>query len=547
MQKELVVKEFLNSGILVSPDLFDMIPEDFDSKNFLIKLNSKISSKNRPVLLNKDLFDIVDKVDTILDLNWNEFEKAKSLMEKGKNGKIYLTFLKILNYGLSDKKEEITELLDEIKKPEDFIEVEQEVDKTSNIIILDSYEEESKRREVQNFVSYFRNRYETLTNILRNRQELSGVISISKILNKNNKESVSLIGLVNDKALTKNGNFLLTLEDLSGSINVLINKDNKDLFELASDLVLDEVIGITGFVGEKIVFVNNILLPDIPVSNELKKSPDEVYAAFISDLHVGSSMFLPESFAKFIKWIKGEMGSFVQKNIAKKTKYLFVLGDLVDGVGIYPEQDKELDVKDVFQQYELCADLLKEIPKNIKIIICPGNHDALRISEPQPVLSKKFARSLWNMPNVTMVSNPSFVNIHSSKDFPGFNVLLYHGYSFDYYVYTIESIRNKGGYDRADLIMKLLLQKRHLAPSHTSTLYVPDTEKDPLVIHKVPDLFVTGHIHKAAVSNYRNITMICGSCWQGKTTFQEKVGHNPEPARVPVVNLQTRQVKMMRF
>ena len=95
--------------------------------------------------------------------------------------------------------------------------------------------------------------------------------------------------------------------------------------------------------------------------------------------------------------------------------------------------------------------------------------------------------------------------------------------------------------------MKFLLQRRHLAPSHSSTPYLPETDHDPLVISKVPDFFVTGHIHKSVVSSYRNVSLICGSCWQSKTSFDEKMGHEPEPARVPIMNLQTRQIKILRF
>jgi DNA polymerase II small subunit len=124
---------------------------------------------------------------------------------------------------------------------------------------------------------------------------------------------------------------------------------------------------------------------------------------------------------------------------------------------------------------------------------------------------------------------------------------MYHGYSFDYYVANVDDIRRSGGYDRADLIMKFLLQRRHLAPSHTSTLYIPDPEKDALVIDKAPDIFCTGHIHKSSVSHYRGITLISGSCWQKTTPFQMKVGHHPEPARVPAVNLKTREVKILKF
>jgi len=112
---------------------------------------------------------------------------------------------------------------------------------------------------------------------------------------------------------------------------------------------------------------------------------------------------------------------------------------------------------------------------------------------------------------------------------------------------TAEEGIRRGSTDRPDLIMKFLLKRRHLAPSHLSTLYIPDAQKDPNVIDKVPDFFLSGHIHKSSTSNYRNITLICGSCWQAKTLFQEKVGHNPEPSRVPIVNLKTRDVKILKF
>ena len=181
------------------------------------------------------------------------------------------------------------------------------------------------------------------------------------------------------------------------------------------------------------------------------------------------------------------------------------------------------------------------------MIICPGNHDAVRLAEPQPIFDEEFCKPLLELENAIFVSNPAVVNIGKNETFPGFDVLIYHGFSFDYFIANVDSIRNSGGYDRADLVMKFLLRRRHLAPTHGSTLYIPDKDEDPLVIKKIPDFFVTGHIHKTAIANYRNITMICGSCWQGKTSFQEKVGHHPEPSRVPLVNLQTREVKVLKF
>ncbi|MFH1212031.1 MAG: metallophosphoesterase, partial [Candidatus Woesearchaeota archaeon] len=354
------------------------------------------------------------------------------------------------------------------------------------------------------------------------------------------------ICIVKDIQTTKNNNLILEVEDPSGQIKIIINKNKPELYEEAKNIVHDEVIGVRGVNSDRIVFVNNIIWPDTPIK-ELKKAADESYAVFLSDLHIGSDSFLPEQFEKFIKWTNQEYGSEAHKKIAEKIKYIFIAGDLVDGCGIYPGQEDELIIKDIYDQYKVCADFLKKIPERINLIICPGNHDAMRISEPQPELYKDFAAPIWQLKNATLVSNPSLVNIHASENFPGFDVLLYHGYSFDYFVANVDGIRNQGGYDRADLIMRFLLKRRHLAPSHASTLYIPDAEHDPLVIEKIPDIFLTGHIHKASASTYKNITLICGSCWQKKTPFQEKVGHNPEPCRVPIINLKTREIKILKF
>ena len=160
---------------------------------------------------------------------------------------------------------------------------------------------------------------------------------------------------------------------------------------------------------------------------------------------------------------------------------------------------------------------------------------------------KVISKGLFEIPNITMVSNPALVNIHSSEHFSGFDVLMYHGASFPYFGDNVPSIRDKGGIFRCDLIMKFLLQRRHLAPSHSSTLYVPDENSDPLVIEKVPDIFVSGHIHQITAANYRNVSMINSSCWVIQSEDQAKRGIVPHPAKIPIVNLKTREVKIMNF
>ncbi len=515
-KKKKIINLFLKKGILLDSKIL----EKLENSDFVDRLYQYISEKAEKdlMMLSDDITGYFDK--NLKDVNWVEFDKSKAILEKSGQDKGYKRFI---NQVLED---------DSIK---------------SSVQVLFSYDKPSKKREVQNFVSYFNHRYNALKSILQNRQELQNAVSIKRIISKTVKEEISLIGIVLDKSVTKNMNIMLTLEDPTGTIRAIVSKNKQDLYNLAKDVMLDEVIGIVGVTGDKIIFANNILLPDVPTSKELKKSPEEGYALFIGDHHFGSKAFLHENFDKFIKWINGELGNEDQRKISKKIKYMFIVGDLVDGVGIYPNHHKDLEIQDIYEQYTFLADVLKKIPPHIKIIICPGNHDAMRIAEPQPPLYEDFAGAVYKLPNVISVSNPALVNIDKTHDFPGFDILLYHGYSFNFYAFEVESIRASGAQKRADLIMKYMLQRRHLAPTHASTLYVPDPDQDPLVIDRVPDFFVTGHIHRTTVANYRNITLLNCSSWIGKTDYQEKVGLEPEPARAIIVNLQTREAKIIKF
>jgi DNA polymerase II small subunit len=412
--------------------------------------------------------------------------------------------------------------------------------------VVISYQNNPKKYTVNDFTTIFSSRYRFLERLLRTGNELTSLSSISKILAKKERESCSIIGMVTALAETKSKNYIITLEDPTGKINVIISKNKKELIQQARDIVHDEVIGVNGTNSDNAIFADALVFPDIP-HKELKTCDEEVYAVFLSDIHVGSTYFLADEFNKFLRWINGEMGNDEQQRIARNVKYMFITGDVVDGIGVYPGQEKELTIVDIRQQYEEFARLLSKVPSHIRIIICPGNHDTVHLAEPQPAFDSVFARVLSDLNNVLLVSNPALITICKKENFPGFDVLMYHGYSFDHYVAHVDSLRMAGGYKRGDLIMKFLLKRRHLAPAFTSTPYLPAHDEDPLLIKRIPDFFVTGHIHYSIVGNYKNTTLISGSCWQACTSFQEKLGHEPEPARVPVVNLKTRKVKVMKF
>lgn len=406
--------------------------------------------------------------------------------------------------------------------------------------------EKIKKKDFNDFVNLYNNRYKQIQNILKNRQELKGIMSIGRINTLPENESVYCIGMILDLNKTKNDNFLVNLEDPTGSIKIIITK-NSPAYDMAKDLTPDEVIGITGTKGKGIVFVNSLIQPDVPLNKELKKSPDKESALFISDLHIGAKQFLKAPFERFIDWINEKVGTEEQKEEVRKIKYLFLIGDLVEGIGIFSGQENELEHKDIFDQYKIFSEYIKKIPKRIKIIICPGNHDYVRIAEPQPPVPNEVLPELYEMEHISFVSSPGWINIGSSDKFSGFDILLYHGFSFPYYANNIESIRFGGGLESTEKIMSYLLKKRHLAPTHGSTQMQMGYDIDPLFIKIVPDFFVSGHIHRATVNKYRNVTLLNCSCWVSQTDYQEKRGIIPEPARAIYVDLNTRKTKILNF
>jgi len=158
----------------------------------------------------------------------------------------------------------------------------------------------------------------------------------------------------------------------------------------------------------------------------------------------------------------------------------------------------------------------------------------------------KYAWPLNQLDNLIITENPCNLNIGAQEGFLGFDILTYHGFSYPYYANNISDLIVKKAMNSPEEIMKYLLKNRHLAPSHTSTQYYPH-EEDRLFIKNVPDIFVSGHTHKSAVTYYNNILIISISCWEAMTPYQEKFGNEPDHCKVPMINLQTRSVKILDF
>lgn len=422
----------------------------------------------------------------------------------------------------------------------------------TSVEITRSYTKKPSDIKIEHFTQYFANRLLAMQKILSQRQELDNLTTIHRLALKSDKEKISLIGFVTQISVTKNEHIMLTIEDQTGTARVMVLKkdENKELYDQAKNLVLDDIVGINGMLSvgqDRIVFVNQIVLPDIPNGLTFKKAPEQVYAAFTGDIHVGAKVFLHEAFGRFLQWLNQDTTNMHMNAIASKLGYLFVVGDIIEGAGIYPNQEKDLAIMNVKEQYKLAAQLFAKIPSHIKIIICPGNHDTMRLAEPQPPLYKDYALDLLSLPNVVNISSPGIVTIHKSAKFEGFQVLLYHGNSFFYYLDNVPNIRKEGGINRIDLVMEFLLRRRHLAPTHTSNQYIPDTTRDDMFLDIIPDFFASGHIHKSIVANYKHITMLNCSCFVDVTDYQKKQGMVPDLAKVAVIDLSTRQKVILDF
>lgn len=378
---------------------------------------------------------------------------------------------------------------------------------------------------LEDFARYFRHRFTTLSRMLRNRRELGGAQDIAKA--RRSMREVRFIGMVSDIRTTKNGHRILELEDETDRISVLLPADSP----MASETyVVDEVVGVVGKTNERdLVIAETVVRPDIPVAKAFRGVSEHIRAAFVSDIHVGSNTFLDEKWAKLRTWMASD------DDVARSLRYLVVSGDVVDGIGVYPRQDEELSIDDIYGQYEALAKMMAELPDHVTVVMIPGNHDAVRPAEPQPALPQPI-QNLFDS-NLIFAGNPSLVSLHGVK------ILAYHGRSMDDFVSSIPGMN----YHRPLDAMREMLKMRHLAPIYGGKTPIAPEAEDHLIIDEVPDVFVTGHVHSVGVDTYRGVVLVNSSTWQSQTPYQKMRNIEPLPARLPIVDLATGQAIIKEF
>ena len=377
---------------------------------------------------------------------------------------------------------------------------------------------------VEGYGKLFASRFNKLKQIMSDRPESKKVKDIESVksITKNDDE-LFVWGLVSDRKSDRNIT-KITLEDPTSSMEIVVFEG--DLKDAADTLLMDQ------FAMFKIVpaknggfFAKEIFLPDIP-EHTTNRSKTETYAVFLSDLHVGSKFFMEEELSEFIKWISSA------DPIARKIRFVVVGGDLIDGVGVFPGQEKILNQTTTEGQLQKTFEVLDKIPKHIKVFLISGNHDAGRKALPQPAIPKMYNSQLWDRENFFMLGNPSMISLNGVK------VLMYHGQSIDDVVRTTPGV----SYDKPAAVMRHFLKARHMSPIYGSrTPIAPETE-DMMVIDDVPDIFHSGHVHFVGLDMYKGVLIINSGAWQRQTDFQESVGITPTPGMAIIVNLQTMKV-----
>ena len=296
---------------------------------------------------------------------------------------------------------------------------------------------------VEGYTALFRSRFEKTMRILAQRPDSKRISKVSAVKQRvrmgkqverdekslrGSASSIIVAGLLMSKR-TKRNEVELAIDDYTGILTAISTIE--DVKKHASTLALDQMVMLeleNGKVRPGLT-IKSVMMPDIP-DHLPNKSRTEAYAALISDLHVGSKYFMKSEFLRFLDWLSSS-----DDDIVKKIKFLCVGGDLIDGIGIFPNQDKELLEIDAAKQMNHAAQLLAKVPRHIKVLVIPGNHDLGRRALPQPAIPRKdLGEQVYGLENCMMLGNPAFVELNGVK------VLMYHGQSLDDIIATTSGL-----------------------------------------------------------------------------------------------------------
>ena len=382
--------------------------------------------------------------------------------------------------------------------------------------------------EIQNFRIFEERKFKEQYSYLNTKENQSNLEDLKKKKDSYKNKEISQVELKNLQFANKSLYFIkilqiirtekkkvhLLVEDLSSTLEVVYYKKNDN------DLPFIESAYFNMRLEHKIRKGNleTIVLEYKPIgyNNQIKRKKGPfVYGALISDVHVGSIYFMKDKFINFLKYL----------NKAKEVKYLFIAGDLIDGIGVYPEQEKNLYEKNAYAQYDEVRRLFEEniSREDLKVYFSPGNHDFLSLFEPQ-VISQEIKKRLpkdW-----INIENPAYQTIEGKR------VLFYHGRSVDNLIMAKTPYLS---YEKMERVYHYIFSQRNLSPTVKGSRL--DFRRSTGMISEIPDIFLTGHVHKWC-SVIQNGVLFCNSgCWQYETEYQKNLDIHAVKGIVQFINL----------
>lgn len=399
-------------------------------------------------------------------------------------------------------------------------------------IIRDPGKNLVKPSGIEDVVEYLLSRCEILGREIARDYGLRDWIEISRIPVVEGEQFI--LGVVTNKKISHETSYL-EVEDLTGRRKFIVPKNDEYLKKMVNIIPLDTIIALKiNARKNRAPIITEFYLPKV-TPHQIKNNSN-IYAILTSDLHIGSREFMYDEFERFIEILKGQVDDDKIKSIVKRVFYTIIAGDIVDGVGIYPSQKKDLLIEDIYDQYEEAYRLLKKLPDRIKVIISPGNHDATTKAIPRPPIFKEYAEKIYRDNKFIMVGDPVNIRLHDV------NLFVFHGDFINDVFATTPGLTHS---DVADA-MDILLSVRHIAPTYGLQTRIMPQKRDPLIIPKDINILHGGHTHVFSYK-YRNdnLLIINSGTWQKQTEYQKEMGMQPTPGIIPIINLSTLKLHIL--
>ena len=515
------IRELYAEGYQLTPEAYDYLNSLQEVENVIDKILD--SNLNKAILSIADIDEFLNK-----DIIKKEEILEKSLPKKEETKKQEQEIQPVQEKKETKEEEVKSEIKVETKSRREKI--------SSDLEIIFSPEIQKSVASSANFRNYFKSRFQLINNLFSKRRDITNRVTTNDLIPNRNRDKISLIAMVTKVHKTRGGTVILDLEDPSGIITGIIYKSKQDLITKSEFILEDSVLCFTGNWWKDRLSVDDVLWPDIPF-HKSNFAYDDVYAFFISDIHVGSKNFSEKLFLRAIKFVNGELESEKLNEIGKKIKYLLVGGDVVDGVGVYPGQIEDLAQDNIRLQYQTAAYYFEQVRDDVEIIIIPGNHDGARAAEPQTPILREFAPDFYGIDNIHLLGSPCYLKAHNVE------IMMNHGNS----ILDINSAIPAISHETSIPAMVRMLENRHLVPIYGKRTPIAPESEDRLVISRVPDIFQTGHTHIAGDDTYKGVTLINSGTFQYQTSYQKSMNINPTAGLTYFINLKLLQRTQINF